>query len=168
MMLIHAIAIPALIAASLYGGMTYGKGQAVRAPAGPQGFGMNGGQGFGDGQFRQNGGQFRPGGGPGGRNGGGLVNGEIISADAQSITVKLRDGGSKIILLSDKTEISKFVAGEAGDLKVGENVMVMGSANADGSVTAQTVQLRPPGAGGPNGPGHEDRSETQPPTPPTP
>lgn len=71
------------------------------------------------------------------------VNGEIISADGKSITVKLQDGSSKIILLSAKTEINKAAKATNEDLKVGEKVMVVGQENSDGSVTAQNIQLNP-------------------------
>lgn len=141
---ILVIAVLAVGGGSFYGGMLYGKSQAIESLAAQRG-GAN--AFFADGQRGQNG--FRPtgqsgtGGFVGSRNGGGLVNGEIISVDDQSVTVKLRDGGSKIVLLSEKTEISEFVSGELGDLAVGKNVMVMGTVNSDGSVTAQTVQLRP-------------------------
>ena len=50
---------------------------------------------------------FRTGQGQGGnRMGFRPVTGEIISSDDKSITVKTQDGGSKIIILSDKTEIN--------------------------------------------------------------
>jgi hypothetical protein len=69
--------------------------------------------------------------------------GEIIAKDDKSVTIKLRDGGSKIIFFSGSTEITKFVAGNLEDLEVGKNIVVNGSTNPDGSVTAQLIQLRP-------------------------
>lgn len=76
-------------------------------------------------------------------NGGGLVNGEIIAKDEKSITLKLRDGGSKIVFLPENTSVSKSTQASIPDLIVSGQVTVMGTPNTDGSVTAQTIQLRP-------------------------
>ena len=79
---------------------------------------------------------------------GGFTAGEIIAKDDKSITVKLRDGlsgqgGSKIVFFSDATEISKFANGAAADLEIGKSVSLSGKANSHGSITAQSIQLRP-------------------------
>jgi hypothetical protein len=95
-----------------------------------QGFGMMGGQG------NQSQGRTR-------MNGARQVTGEILNQDDKSITVKLQDGSTRIIFLSDTTTISKATTGSKSDLKVGERVGVFGTENSDGSVTAQNVQLNP-------------------------
>jgi len=69
--------------------------------------------------------------------------GNIIKKDDTSITVQLKDGSSKIIFLSGATKIMKSVQGLASDLTVGEQVTVSGAKNLDGSVTAQSIQIRP-------------------------
>lgn len=71
------------------------------------------------------------------------VNGEIIENSESSITVKLPDGSSKIVLISEKTTINKAREGSKADLKNGEKVMVFGQENPDGSITAQNIQLNP-------------------------
>jgi hypothetical protein len=119
-----------------YGGMVYGKSQI---PArGNQAFGQNGALGAG--------------GMRGARNSGGFTVGQIISKDANSITVQLMTGGpggtttqsgSKIIFLGTGTTVTKTVAGTLADLTVGTQVSVTGTPNTDGSENAISVQIRP-------------------------
>lgn len=114
-----------------FAGMQYQKSQRPNFQ-----FGGANGQ-FGNRRFGGAGGA----GGPGAR--GGAVIGEILSSDASSITVKLPDGSSKIVLISNSTTINKAATGTKDDLKTGERVAVFGTTNSDGSVTAQNVQLNP-------------------------
>ncbi len=83
----------------------------------------------------------------GARNGNGIgpnsITGEIIAKDEQSITVKLPDGGSKIIFFSEATDITKSVSGSLDDLKNDEQIIASGQENSDGTYTAKTIQILP-------------------------
>jgi hypothetical protein len=74
---------------------------------------------------------------------GGMVMGEIISQDENSITVKIQDGSTKIVILGDSTTYSKSQSIEKAELSTSNQVRVFGNLNSDGSVTAQNVQLNP-------------------------
>ncbi|MCX6813709.1 MAG: hypothetical protein NT078_00545 [Candidatus Azambacteria bacterium] len=111
------------------------KYQQSKSPAASRQFA--GGQGMRNGLGQGNRQGFRP------------VSGEIISADEKSVTVKLQDGSSKIVLFSSKMTINKAAEGTIADLKVGEKVSVFGTDNTDGSVTAQNIQLGQIFRGGP-------------------
>lgn len=74
---------------------------------------------------------------------GGFTSGKIIAKDDKSITVELNGGGSKIVFFSDATKVGQYTDGKIDDLAVGKSVMVNGSSNQDGSVTAQMIQVRP-------------------------
>ena len=74
--------------------------------------------------------------------GGGAVIGDIISKDSGSITVKLADGSTKIVLVPASASVMKMVIGSDADLSVGKSIVANGTANSDGSITAMTIQLR--------------------------
>ena len=96
------------------------------------------------------------GGGTGGNSAGGFTRGNIIAQDSGSITVKLDDGSTKIILIPGSATIAVAQTGTASDLAVGKDVTVIGATNSDGTVTATQIQIgtlpglggRPAGAGG--------------------
>jgi hypothetical protein len=71
------------------------------------------------------------------------VYGDIISSDDKSITVKMQDGSSKIVLITDQTSINEATQASKTDLKTGVKVSAFGTTNSDGSVTAQNIQLNP-------------------------
>ncbi len=125
---------------SFYGGMKYQESRIGGARGGIQNLGNPSSEERG--ARRQ---QFQ---GIGARNGragnsmGNIFSGEIISKDDTSITMKLLDGGSKLIFYSDTTVVSKSVDGTKNDLEIGKTVLINGKTNQDGSVTAQSIQLR--------------------------
>ncbi len=130
--IIIAVVIAAVIAggAGFYGGMLYGQSTNAnsRASLNRQGTGFAAGMGQRGGGAQQN---------------AGFSGGEIIKKDNSSITVKLTNGSSQIILFSDATRVTKSAEGLATDLTIGEQVTVSGSKNQDGSLTAQSIQIRP-------------------------
>jgi hypothetical protein len=128
-----AVALAVLIAGvSFWGGMAYAKSHASAAfragAGGAQFFAASGGNRT-----------FRTA-------GGGATAGSIIAKDATSVTVKSPDGSTKIILLGSNTQVMKAATGTLDDLSVGANVTITGSANSDGSISAETISLRPAGA----------------------
>src|SRR5665647_556827 len=119
-----------------YGGMQYGTSKTRAAQAASRGNFSGGNGGQRGPQGGQNGGS-RSGGGAG------FINGDILSKDDTSITVKSQDGSSKIIFFSDSTTIGKTTDGSIADLNMGQRVMVNGKANSDGTIAAQNIQIRP-------------------------
>ncbi len=68
--------------------------------------------------------------------------GEIISSDGSTMSIKLRDGGSKIVLLTQTTKISKAIDGILSDLVPEKSVIITGINNPDGSITAESISIR--------------------------
>ena len=77
----------------------------------------------------------------GGQNGSSVV-GQISTVSGNSLTITLPNGGSEIVFYATTTPIMKSVEASSSDLVSGQNVVVVGTANADGSVTADSIQLR--------------------------
>jgi len=79
----------------------------------------------------------------GGEAGMNFLSGEVIAKDEESITIKMRDGGSKIIFFSGSTEVKKLMKESMDAVEVGEQISVSGDQNPDGSYSAKTVQIEP-------------------------
>jgi hypothetical protein len=122
------VLILVLMCVTFYGGVVYGKSKNINNSTFAQSR-----------NFSQSLAGMRNGRG----NMGGLISGEILSKDNQSIVIKMRDGGSKIVILTNTTMVSKNVDGTLADLEIGKQVSVNGETNSDGSVSAQSVQIRP-------------------------
>lgn len=131
MVSIMAIVIIVVAGVFFYGGMKYTQAKSKNAQMGVNTFGQN-----------RAGGNMRPGMIRGGGIGGGFVTGEILSKDATSMTIKLQDGGSKIVFFTSGSQVMKSVAGTVDDVVVGKTVMINGKANPDGSVNAEQIQIR--------------------------
>jgi hypothetical protein len=84
----------------------------------------------------------------GGTAGGGFATGQITAMDSSSITLQLANGNSEVVFYSSSTPVSEPTTVSPSTLKVGTNVMVGGTPNSDGSLTAQTIQVRAAGTAG--------------------
>jgi hypothetical protein len=88
-------------------------------------------------------GNLQPGQPGGGRQGGGTM-GTIKTVEGDTIVVTTQDGDVQVHA-TDTTLIEKYTAVGVADLKEGERVVVSGSQNDDGSITARSIQsLRNP------------------------
>lgn len=125
----NVITIALMLATGIAGFFVRTKYQESKMP----GFMVNVPAGFGDrnNQFPQR----------NGNNGLRPVSGEIIDAGGNSITVKLSDETSKIIILTDASSIKKTEDGTTDDLSEGVEVTIFGEENSDGSITAQNIQI---------------------------
>jgi hypothetical protein len=133
------IVLVALLAAviaggSFYGGMVYGQGQqqATSAVAG----GAAGAQDLAGPGGMQPGGQMGAGSGQGG-----MLAGEILSIEGGALTLEDQSGSEIQVHVTDTTLIQKQAEVSVNDLQEGETVLVSGSQEADGSITARMVQV---------------------------
>lgn len=129
--IIFGLVLLAVACLSFFGGMQYQKSKRSVFTAGSM-----------RGQFIQNNqngsgnrmmGNFRS---------GGQIVGEVLSVDNQSITVKLPDGSSKILILSGNTQVMTSTTASISAVTLGSKIAVFGQTNPDGSVSVQNIQIR--------------------------
>ena len=89
---------------------------------------------------------FRMPGGPGGNipSGHGAV-GKIVSIALPNVVVADPDNLEKTLILGEKTLIRQFQKElKPSDLKVGDNIVTLGTPNENGQIEAQLIRLLPP------------------------
>jgi len=69
------------------------------------------------------------------------IQGSIIDKDENSLTIKMTDDSSKIVLVSDLTKINITSQATSEDLKLDSQVIIFGKTNSDGSISAETIQV---------------------------
>ncbi|HAL62609.1 MAG TPA: hypothetical protein DCP08_09430 [Chloroflexi bacterium] len=121
-------------AGSFWAGMTVGENRVIQDPAR-----------FFQERLRGQGGQF-PGlvrtpqpGGQAAPFGGGIM-GTIETVEGDTLLVSTEEGDIRVHT-TDTTLIEKYMAVDLGDLAVGEQVVVSGSRNDDGSITARSIRI---------------------------
>ena len=122
------ILVVVVAAGAFYGGLAYQKSKV-----GDRNFANFPGAGQMDGSKRLVNGQA----------GANFISGDILKQDTTSLTIKLKDGGSKIVLYASSTPIMKSTSGSASDLQIGQSISANGTTNSDGSLSAQSIQIRP-------------------------
>jgi hypothetical protein len=135
---------------AFYGGMKYAESKSSSGNFSAQGGSASGGQNLQNlspeerqARLQQFGAAGFAGGQKGTRAGGESAAGEVIAKDDKSITVKLSDGGSKIVFFTANTPVMKSVPGLPQDIAIGTQVVANGTKNQDGSITSQSIQIRP-------------------------
>lgn len=81
-------------------------------------------------------------GGATGAAGGGLAVGQVLSIGSDSLTLQLANGNSESVFFSSSTQVIVPQPASISSVQTGTMVMVAGTTNSDGSVTATSIQLR--------------------------
>ena len=114
-----------VVIAALVGGIFYGKGSATSSVAGRGSSASSTRSGFGRTAAT-----------------GGFVSGQIISVDADSMTVSLANGNSQVVFYSSSTQVMKPTIIPVSDLTAGTRVMIGGTSDSSGVLTAQSIQVQ--------------------------
>lgn len=91
--------------------------------------------------------------------GGGATAGTIISSGNGTLTIHLPNAtttgattGTKIVLYDSSTQVEEMQSVSTSNLSAGKNVIITGTPNSDGSITASSIQIRPAGTASRNAP----------------
>lgn len=87
-------------------------------------------------------------GGAGSFAGGGVLTGQVLSMDAESMTVQLPNGNSEVVFYSSSTAVVVPTPSSISKVSSGADVTITGTQNSDGSFVAQSIQVRNAGGSG--------------------
>ena len=80
-------------------------------------------------------------GGPGRGMGAMMIDGEVVSAASDSLSIKTSDGGSRTVYIDAKT-VTGFASGSKKSLAAGDKVIVFARPEADNVIAATAVVVR--------------------------
>ena len=148
MIAVVVVVVLAVGGGAFYGGMKFRESQLKKDPTALLSL-MGGRQGNQGTFMRQGNAQFpgAPSDGQSGTTGTGQTGqarggtmGTIESIEGNVVTIKTNDNKSVKVQTSDTTLVEKFSSVSVSDLEVGESIIVSGSTNDDGSITARSIQ----------------------------
>lgn len=126
-----ALALVAVLAIGLIGGVLIGKNTATTATGPGGGFDRTA---MGD--------------APAGGGMGDFTSGTIVSVDGSTITLELEDGSSVTVSTADDTTVTQTQDATVSDLAEGDEITVVGAADDDGNVSATSISEGARGFGG--------------------
>jgi len=83
--------------------------------------------------------------------GGGFTAGQVTAVNGNSLMLQLANGNSENVFFSSSTQVIVPQPASISSIQPGAMVMVGGTQNSDGSVTASTIQVRNAGGGAQGG-----------------
>jgi len=70
-----------------------------------------------------------------------IISGTVQKMDGSTLTVSAADGQAITVKISSDTRLGRIEAATLADVKVGEQVTIMGQAGADGVIAATSIQI---------------------------
>ncbi|MFZ2199497.1 MAG: hypothetical protein WAV40_01775 [Microgenomates group bacterium] len=74
---------------------------------------------------------------------GGALTGEVTAKDGKTLTVKLSDGSSKLVIFSDTTTYRTAIDSSMDKVEVGTKIAAFGTTSTDGSTVATSIEINP-------------------------
>lgn len=74
---------------------------------------------------------------------GGAQSGEVTAKDGKTLTLKMSDGSTKLVILSDTTTYRAAVESSLDKVEVGTKIAAFGTQSTDGSTVATSIEINP-------------------------